>query len=65
MLKIYSKINPKKLLHVIFKREDVSPVRIDISPEKEYIQVACFSLPKGKTFRAHKHLPVIRETSIT
>ena len=62
---IYSKVNPKVLLHVVQRKEDVKHARADISPAKEYLQVSCFRLDEGKTFRAHKHLTQHRQTDIT
>lgn len=54
MKKIYSKIKPQ-LLHIINKKEDITEKRIDLSPESEFLQVATLKLPKGQTFRPHKH----------
>jgi len=34
-------------------------------PSEELIQMACFELPSGKTFRAHKHIPKCSEHNIT
>ncbi|MEK6825652.1 MAG: WbuC family cupin fold metalloprotein [Nanoarchaeota archaeon] len=65
MKKIYSKIDPPVLLHIVNRKEEIAPTRQDLSPNEEYLQVACFTLPKGKTFRAHKHLKNIRSTDIT
>src|SRR3990167_434051 len=56
MEKIYSKVKPEMLLHVINKKEDIMEKRTDLSPEEEFLQVACFSLSKGKGVKAHKHL---------
>lgn len=65
MEKIYSKINPEVLLHVINKREEINSPRQDLSPEQEYLQVACFSMDKGKKINPHKHIKQIRTTDIT
>ena len=61
---IYSKITPELLLHAIHRKKDIGN-RLDISPPDEFLQVSSFSLHKYKTFRAHKHLPMLRTTSIT
>jgi cupin fold WbuC family metalloprotein len=65
MRKIYSKVNPEILLHVVNKKEDITPERQDLSPDKEYLQVSCFKLEKGKKFKPHKHLENIRTTDLT
>lgn len=65
MEKIFSKVNPDKLLHMINRRSNITAKRCDISPPKEFLQVSCFSLPKDKTFKAHYHVPLERHTTIT
>jgi len=65
MEKIYSKICPNILLHIINKRENITNIRCDISPADEYLQVSCFNLEKGKTFKPHKHIKLERYTDIT
>jgi hypothetical protein len=54
MEKIYSKINGQ-LLHQVVQLNDFVPGRTDISTEKEFIQCAALNLPKGRTFKPHKH----------
>lgn len=66
MIKVYSKIQPDKLLHVIIQREDFKPGRTDISAPYEFLQCALLSMEKGKTFRPHEHVwKVGREEVIT
>ena len=65
MEKIYSKIKPGILLHVINRIEDITTERQDLSPEEEFLQVACFSVDKEKKPNPHKHLEHIRTTDIT
>lgn len=65
MEKIYSKVKPDMLLHIVNRKEDITPKRQDLSPENEYLQVACFSADKGKKLRPHKHIEQIRKTDIT
>lgn len=65
MRAIYSKVDPKVLLHILNKKNEIINQRTDISPSNEYLQVACFELSKGKTFRPHKHLKNIKTTDIT
>ena len=56
MQKIYSKINPDKLLHIIIRKDDIKPGRVDIVPEEHFIQCSMLNLEKNKTFRPHKHI---------
>jgi hypothetical protein len=56
MQKIYSKIDPSKLLHIIIKKEDILPGRKDIVPEEHFIQCSHLNMEKGKTFKPHKHI---------
>jgi hypothetical protein len=65
MKKIYSKLEPKKLLHIIYRATEIEEKRCDISPDTEYLQVSAFELPKDKTFKAHKHIELHRSTDIT
>jgi len=54
MEKIYSKINGE-LLHQIVRLDDVVAGRIDLSTDDNYLQCAALKLPKGHTFKPHKH----------
>ena len=65
MEKIYSQIKPNTLLHVINRREEINSQRQNLSPENEYLQVACFSAAKDKKLASHKHVGQIRTTDIT
>ena len=56
MVKIYSKIKPNKLLHVVVRKEDLEPGRKDIIPESEFIQCSHLNMKKGKTFKPHRHI---------
>ena len=56
MKKIYSKISPNNLLHIISRIDDVVDERLNISPEEEFIQLAVLKMNKGKTFKPHKHI---------
>ena len=55
MKKIYSKIEPTKLLHIINRIEDISG-RTDIIPPTEFLQLATMKLKKSEFFRPHKHI---------
>lgn len=56
MEKIYSKTNPEKLLHIIFRKDEMEHGRLDIVSEENFIQCSCLKLEKGKTFKPHKHI---------
>ena len=54
--KLYSKIDPTKLLHIVVKKEDMIVSREDIVPETNFIQCSRLQMEKGKTFRPHRHI---------
>jgi len=56
MEKIYSKVEPEKLLHIIVRKSDLQPGRGDVVPDKHFIQCAILNMEQGKTFRPHKHI---------
>tara|TARA_R110002049_G_scaffold40160_1_gene122612 strand:- start:54 stop:464 length:411 start_codon:yes stop_codon:yes gene_type:complete len=56
MEKIYSNIKKDKLLHVIVKKQDLTPGRKDVISEDNFIQCAILNMEKDKTFRPHKHI---------
>ena len=56
MQKIYSKIDPNKLLHIIVRKKEITPGRQDIVPENNFIQCSILNMEKGKTFKPHKHI---------
>ena len=56
MEKIYSKINPDKLLHIIVRKDDFKSGRQDIVEENQFIQCSILQMEEGKTFKAHKHI---------
>jgi cupin fold WbuC family metalloprotein len=56
MEKIYSKINPDKLLHVIVRLAEIEPGRVDILGEDNFLQCSMLNMAKGKTFKPHRHI---------
>ena len=56
MEKIYSKVEPEKLLHIIVRKEDFKPGRQDIVEENQFIQCSILQMEEGKTFKPHKHI---------
>jgi len=55
MEKIYSKVEPTKLLHVINRLSEIEG-RHDIIDGENFIQCATLRMEKGKTFPPHKHI---------
>lgn len=59
MERIYSKVKPDLLLHIIHRYADVKnrlTNRVEIVPPNEFIQCASLKLPSQTTFRPHKHI---------
>jgi hypothetical protein len=56
MIKYYSKIDPNKLLHMVVRKEEITPGRQDIVPEENFIQCSILNMEKSKTFKPHKHI---------
>ena len=56
MENIYSKIDPTKLLHVIVRKENLTPGRVEVINEDQFIQCTLLNMEKGKTFKPHKHI---------
>jgi cupin fold WbuC family metalloprotein len=56
MEKIYSKVKPDKLLHMVVRKEEMTPGRQDIVPENNFIQCSILNMEKDKTFKPHKHI---------
>jgi hypothetical protein len=54
--KIYSKVEPEKLLHIVCRPSELIATRSDIVDEEQYLQLAILNFEKGKTFRPHKHI---------
>ena len=65
MKRIYSKINPNKLILALMRYNDISECRYDLSPDEEYLQISGMKLKRGKKVKAHKHTPIERKTDIT
>ena len=55
MIKIYSKKNRNKLLHVVGYRKEIKE-RNNISLPSEFMQVASMKLYKNQTFKPHFHV---------
>jgi len=55
MIEIRSKIN-NRLLHMVYRADDLTGQREDVAPEDQFIQVSALDLKRGKTFRPHRHI---------
>ena len=55
MKKIYSKVKPDTLLHLVHRLDEIEG-RTNVAPENEFIQLATLKMEKGTTFRPHKHI---------
>ena len=53
--KIYSRIEPSRILHIVHRVEDFGP-RQELIDATEVLQVASFASTSGQKFRAHRHL---------
>jgi len=56
MEKIYSKTEPETLLHIVVRKEDLTPGRVEVVSEENFIQCALLNMEEGKTFKPHKHI---------
>ena len=63
MEKIYSKTNPNTLLHIVYRFDEING-RTNVSPDEEFLQLASLKMPKGQTFKAHKHIKLEKITNI-
>ena len=63
MEKIYSKIKPTLLLHLVNRLNEIDG-RTDVAPVEEFLQLATLKMKKGQTFKAHKHITLVKETNI-
>ena len=54
-MKIYSKIKPGLLLHIINRLDEITE-RTDLIPEQNFIQCATLCMNEGKTFIPHYHI---------
>ena len=56
MEKIYSKVDPTKLLHIVQRLDKITEPRVDLIPEEHFIQCSTLKMENGKTFKPHKHI---------
>lgn len=55
MEKIYSKIKPNKLLHLINRVAEIQD-RTNVADDEQFLQLATLRMHKGQTFKPHKHI---------
>lgn len=58
MVKIYSKVDPTLLLHIVFREEDFNKERTEIIDADNFLQCAALRFDEGRSFRPHKHIEV-------
>lgn len=63
MEKIYSKVSPETLLHIVIKEEDFIDGRLDVIDSDNWLQLSLLKMNEGKTFRPHRHLWNSRDES--
>ena len=63
MEKIYSKVQPGVLLHLINRLDEIEG-RTDVAPVDEFLQLATLKMNSGQTFKAHKHIILEKQTNI-
>ncbi|MDA3929922.1 MAG: hypothetical protein PF541_13300 [Prolixibacteraceae bacterium] len=63
MEKIYSRIQPETLLHIVYRLDEING-RTNISPDEEFLQLASLKMQEGQTFKAHKHIFLEKTTNI-
>lgn len=56
MTKIFSRVQPDLLLHIIHRRTDFDSERNDLVEPGNFLQCAAMKLPEGRTFKAHYHI---------
>lgn len=55
MEKIYSKVDPNRLLHIIHRLDEFDG-RNELVPADNFIQCSSLKMDNGKTFPPHKHI---------
>lgn len=55
MIKIYSKIDSNKLLHIVNRLSDIKG-RVDIIPNEHFLQASVLTYSPDQAFKSHYHL---------
>jgi cupin fold WbuC family metalloprotein len=56
MIKLHSKFDSNKILHIVYKKKDIVKDREDIISPDNFLQLSSLKMNSGKTFRPHKHV---------
>ncbi len=56
MDKIYSRHEPGTLLHMVFRKAEMTAGRCDLVPAEQFLQCSALNLKQGQTFQAHQHV---------
>ena len=56
MIKIYSKVDPNVLCHMVLRKKEIVEERTDIISAENFLQLSTLNMSNGKTFRPHKHI---------
>ena len=56
MKRIFSKIDPDKLLHMVYFGADMVTEREEIIAPTNFLQVCSLKMTAGRTFRPHQHI---------
>ena len=54
--KIYSKVTPERVLHIVCQTKYLNAPRHDLVDDEQFLQLAVLKYEKGKTFKPHKHV---------
>jgi cupin fold WbuC family metalloprotein len=55
MYKIYSKVRPNTLCHLVNRFNEITE-RTNVADDQEFLQLATLKLNKGHTFKPHRHV---------
>ena len=64
MKKIFSKIYPNRLLHILVKPHDLKKNINEITDHSKLLQCIGLKLQKGKKFESHKHKKIFQLKSL-
>jgi len=56
MEKVYSKIDPTKMLHMVVRKADFGSGRLNLIAEDQFIQCSMMTMDQGTTFQPHRHI---------
>ena len=56
MEKIYSHLEPKKILHLVVRKDEATQSRSNLVADDQFIQCSTIHLNAGTTFKPHKHI---------